>query len=78
MSDVREHLIDCFAAVFPDLAAGEIPHASVASVGSWDSLATVTLMGVLEEEFGVQVSPDDLPQLASFDLTLDYVKEKLG
>lgn len=77
MDDVRARLIDCFAAVFPDLSPGEVPQASVASVGSWDSLATVNLMGVLEEEFGVQVSPDDLPQLTSFELTLDYVKDKL-
>jgi acyl carrier protein len=69
-------LINCFAAVFPDLSEAEIPAASMASVGAWDSLATVTLLAVVEEEFQVGITPDDLAQLVSFELILDFLKSK--
>ena len=38
----------CFSCVFPSLSDEDIPHASVATVGSWDSLATVTLVALVE------------------------------
>ena len=78
MADLEARLTDCFAAVFPALAADEIPRASLASVGQWDSLATITLVGVLEQEFGVSVQPDDLEPEASFELILDYLRSHTG
>jgi acyl carrier protein len=77
MTDLRGRLTDCFAVVFPTLGPDEITRASMASVAGWDSLATVTLISVLEEEFAVQMSPDDLPGLASFELVLDYLRSQL-
>lgn len=74
-NDTRTRLVKCFAAVFPDLDERDIPRASPASVGSWDSLASVTLVSVLEEEFGVDIPPDDVEHLVSFDLVLDYVQQ---
>jgi len=76
MNDLRGRLVDCFAVVFPDLGPEQIPRASTATVGAWDSMATVTLIGVLEEEFAVQITPDDLPRLASFERVLDYLRSK--
>jgi acyl carrier protein len=76
MDDLRERLTRCFSAVFPDLGHDEIPHASAASVGAWDSLATITLVTVLEEEFGLPLPPEDVEQLSSFELVLDYLEAK--
>jgi acyl carrier protein len=73
MTDLQKRLITCFSAVLPDLSQEDIPLATVNSVGSWDSLATVTLIMVIEEEFGVQVPPGDLEQFVSFELILDYL-----
>ena len=73
MDNLRERLLSCFSAVFPDLSPDEIPFASMASVGKWDSLATITLLTVIEEEFNLQIPPEDLEQFASFDLILDYL-----
>jgi acyl carrier protein len=50
--------------------------ASPLSVGAWDSLASVTLLSVLEEEFEVQIDPEALDQLVSFDLILDYLQHE--
>ena len=33
----------------------------------WDSLSSVTLAAVIEEEFGLSVDPDELAQLNSFE-----------
>lgn len=76
MDDLRQRLVRCFLTVFPDLTEEEVPQVGVASVGSWDSLATITLVTVIEEEFEVQIPPDDLEQFASFELILDYLKDQ--
>jgi acyl carrier protein len=73
MSDA-DRLVQCFAAVFPTLDEAEIRRASTNSVGGWDSLATINLVAVVEEEFALQVPPSDLEQLVSFELILDYLQ----
>lgn len=75
MDDIAGRLVKCFAAVFPELRDEEIPAASVSSVGSWDSVAAVTLLSVVEEEFGVQIGMQDLESLISFERFLQYVRE---
>jgi acyl carrier protein len=66
MDDVRARLSKCFLVVFPKLKPEEVPSASNQTLASWDSLATVTLVNVIEEEFGVQIDPDDFGKLLSF------------
>jgi acyl carrier protein len=73
MDEHRARLITCFAAVFPDLPASDIPSATPESVAAWDSVANVTLLAVVEEEFGVTIDVDDLEHLTSFDALLDYL-----
>jgi acyl carrier protein len=74
---LRDRLIEAFAAILPDLPRDEIPLASPNSVGEWDSLATVNLIAVLAEEFGVAISPDEYDNLGSFDLVLELLERKL-
>jgi len=73
MSELTDTLVRCFAAVFPDLPPEEIPAASVDTVEEWDSLASVTLLAVLDEELGVEIDLADLPHLRSFQAVHDYV-----
>jgi acyl carrier protein len=67
MSEQEERLARCFASVFPALKPEEIPTASAESVAAWDSLAAVTLVAVIQQEFGVEIDPLDLPELNSFE-----------
>lgn len=76
MNDVRDRLTQCFAAVFPDLSPSEIPRASMTSVANWESLSTVTLISVIEEEFGIEVPAEDLEVFVSFELIADWLEEK--
>lgn len=78
MPETTERLIKCFIAVFPGVDPERIEAAGPATVDEWDSIATVTLMSVLEEEFRIEVDPDDIEHLLSFPLALAYVNRRLG
>ena len=76
MSNEEERLKECFRSVFPNLSDDEILRASSASIATWDSLATVTLVSLIEEEFGVTIAPDEYEYLVSFDLARECLKSK--
>ena len=74
MNDLEARMTRCFALVFPDLTDAEIPRASMSSVGSWDSLASINLVTVIEEEFGIQIEAEQLGEMASFEMILELLK----
>lgn len=55
----------CFCSVFPDLPADRVDSATPATVEAWDSLAALTLIEVLQEEFDVYLDDDVVEQLDS-------------
>ena len=71
---VKDRLIRCFELVFHDLSRAEITRASMASVGKWDSIATLNLLGVLEEEFAMEFDEEEFGELVSFELFLDFLE----
>ena len=73
MDELDSRLVYCFATAFPELALQEIPSVSMGSLASWDSLAGITLLSLIEEEFGLSISPDDATGLVSFELILHYL-----
>jgi acyl carrier protein len=74
MDDMEKRLAACFSAVLPELTAEEITQASAASLASWDSVATVTLIAVIEDEFEVGIEIDDPAQFDSFQGILNYLR----
>jgi len=76
MPELRRRLVDCFATVFPTLDETEILRARHTSVANWDSLATVTLISVIEEEFDVSIPREDFEYMISFDLVLECLKRR--
>ncbi len=75
MDEQQERLANCFCAVFPELSREAIIHASPATVASWDSVAVVTLLTVIEEEFGISIEEDDPAKFDSFQRILTYLQE---
>jgi len=73
MSEYESHLLRCFASVFPGLKQEELRSASAESLGIWDSLSSVTLAAVIQEEFNVEIDPDVLPRLDSFEAFRTYL-----
>ena len=78
MSDLEARLDRCFALVFPDLPDDQIRAASVDDLAAWDSLAGVTLLAVLEEEFAAPIDPILLPDLTSYTAVLAHLKAIAG
>ena len=74
MDNLEHRLVRCFSSVFPELSEDQIRNASVDSVSDWHSLASVALISVVQEEFGVQVGLTDLPNLVSFSAVQNYVQ----
>jgi len=75
MDEQQKRLADCFCAVFPELSSEEALCATSATVPSWDSVAVVTLLTVIEEEFGINIEEDDPTKFDSFARILDYLRE---
>lgn len=78
MNNAHERLVTCFSTVFPALSRAEVVDASSDSVDNWDSLAIVTLLAVIEEEFAVQLPPDEVETLVSFHAFWTYLKPRIS
>lgn len=77
MDETRKRLASCFQLVFPDMPESQILSASQATVAAWDSVAAITLVNVIEDEFGIELDPDDLAELDSFEKVRSYVEGRL-
>jgi acyl carrier protein len=75
MDEKEMRLAKCFSAVFPELSAAEITQASATRVQSWDSVTIVTLVAVVEEEFGISIEVDDPAKFDSFKGILNFLDE---
>jgi acyl carrier protein len=75
MDEQQRRLANCFWAVFPELSSEEIIQASSTTVEGWNSVAVVTLLSVIEEEFGISITEDDVAQFDSFERILNYLQE---
>jgi len=73
MHEWEPRLVRCFQAVFPSLSAEEMEAARQDTVPGWDSLASVTLIRLIEEEFGVEIDMFELEGLQSFALLRDHL-----
>ncbi len=78
MNDARERLVRCFQAVFPELSGSDAVRANTSRVAGWDSVATVTLAAVAEEEFEIEFAAEEMERLTSFESVLDAVTLRMG
>ncbi len=78
MDDTKARLITCFQTVFPDMPEAEIPTATQESNAAWDSIAAITLVNVIEDEFQIQMDLDQLADLDSFPKILGYLEGVLA
>jgi acyl carrier protein len=78
MSDTRARLERCFQAVFPTLTTGEIQSATPDTTEAWDSLASLTLIQVIEDEFGLRIDPFEFAEIASFDRLQSHIRDSTG
>lgn len=73
MDEKQKRLLTCFRTVFGDLPDSELLRASTTSLEKWDSVASITLVNVIEEEFQMQFDYDLIGEMTSFDAVAKYV-----
>jgi acyl carrier protein len=76
MTNTKERVALCFTNVFPAIKQDEIPKASVTSLATWNSIAHVTLLSSLAEEFGVDFEIEDFETLVSYPLIVEHLEKK--
>ena len=75
---VSERLITCFQNVFAGLDRTNIPSARQADIAAWDSIAHVTLLSVIGEEFGIDIDFEDFETATSFPTILEFVQARIA
>ena len=79
MEDERfERLVNCFKKVFPKMNRADIPSATQESTAAWDSIAQVTLISLIGEEFGIDPDFEEFEQATSFASILDLLQAKMA
>lgn len=77
MPNTPARLAKCFLAVFPELKPEDVTLAAPTTVTDWDSVASVNLLTVIEEEFGVQVDFTDVLETLSYEQLCVYLENRI-
>ncbi len=75
MDETKNRLIKCFETVFPEMPEAEITRAAQSSVAGWDSIAAITLLNVIEDEFQITMDLEMVGDLDSFSKIYEYLKQ---
>lgn len=70
---VRQLASDAFEVPLAEIKAESSPD----SVATWDSIHHLNLVLALEQEFGIQFTPEEIEQLLSIELIEALIVEKL-
>lgn len=76
MRDMDDCLLRCFSAIFPTLTSDEIRAANIQQLVDTDSLAGVTLLAMIDQEFGVDLSMANLLTLQTFQAVQRHLQEQ--
>ena len=76
MTELEDRLVRCFASIFPTLADEEIQAADLEPLTGTDSLAGVTLVALIDQEFGVEIDLEGLLALGTFEAVYRYLREQ--
>jgi acyl carrier protein len=76
VTESQDRLVRCFSSVFPTLSEAEIRASDVVRLFDLDSLAGVTLVTLIDQEFGVNVDLPDLLELGSFEKISQFLRKR--
>lgn len=75
MNEIQNRLRECFSRVFPALTEDQIRTATPRTISEWDSIASISLVNVVEEEFNIQIDFEHVAELDSFDAIAAFLQE---
>jgi acyl carrier protein len=73
-AEFETRLASCFATALPGTSDAEIREAKLDVTPGWDSATTLTLISLIEEEFGCTLSFDRAAEMVSFDAVAAIVR----
>jgi acyl carrier protein len=74
MDEIRHRLAKCFQIVFPEMPDAKIAAADQSSIAEWDSVAAITLLNVIEDEFQITMDLEMVAELDSFQRIEEYLQ----
>ncbi len=74
---LHRRLRDCFEANFPQAEGMAEAQLTTEALPGWDSVATLMLVSLVEEEFSISIGYDRLQELTSFQAFADMVAARL-
>jgi len=75
---VRRRLTRVFTAILPQVDVANIENATMDNTENWDSLATLSLFTLAEEEFGIKLGLDLIVSTKSFVDLEKLIASKVG
>jgi acyl carrier protein len=76
MDPIRDRLARCFALAFPKLDPSLYATASAQNVAEWDSIAQLTLLSLIGEEFGREMDFEEFEGATSFEALAQTLQVK--
>jgi len=78
VADLDDRLVRCILSAFPTLTEEDSRSANMDSLMNVDSLAAVTLVALIDEEFGVDIDLERLLELGSFEALQQFLANSLS
>ena len=75
MDQISDKVAHCFSLVFPDMNPSEYYAANTENTSAWDSLAQVTLLSLLGQEFGIEIDYEQFEDANSFEVLTSRIRE---
>jgi acyl carrier protein len=76
--DVDKRVIEIAADVLGESPSSIGTNTTPADIEAWDSLAQLNLMVALEDEFAIQLAPEDMDLMVSLGAIAALVSSRLG
>jgi acyl carrier protein len=76
VADLDDRLVRCISSAFPGLTDRAIRTADVEQLADVDSLAAVTLVALIDQEFGVDLDLEGLLKFGNFVGLCQYLREQ--
>jgi len=57
-----------------EIPVEEVENATMESVDKWDSIGQMSLVAMIEDEFGFEMNPDEVMEFTSYAAGLDILK----
>ncbi len=76
MPDMKERLSKCFLAVFPGLTERQLNAANPRTIATWDSVAHLSLLTLIDEEFALGLDYEEYEAFDSYSSILAFLNER--